>query len=61
MLMISIENSRGGQCKKMESTRGVTVNLAGNPGESTKNQYPQQGGGVQLFSVKAHWDISTQL
>ena len=32
---------QGGQCKKMENSRGVTVILTENPGGSTlKNRYP---------------------
>ena len=27
---------QGGQCKKMENSRGATVNLTGNPGRSTQ-------------------------
>ena len=37
----------GGQCKKIENSRRITVNSTRNPGGSTskKNRYPQQGGG----------------
>ena len=45
----------GGQCKKMENSRGVKVNLTRNPGgQLQKNQYPQQGK-VQFISGKAHF------
>ena len=37
--------SRESQCKKMENSRGVTVNLTGSPGgQLQKNRYSQQGG-----------------
>ena len=36
---------QGGQSKKIENSRGVTVNFTGNPGgQLQKNRYPQQGG-----------------
>ena len=36
---------QGGKCKKMENSRGFTVNLTGNPGGDFQgNRYSQQGG-----------------
>ena len=45
----------GGQCKKIENSRGVTVNLTGNPRgfNKKKNQYPHKG--VQFLSGKVQF------
>ena len=32
--------------QQMKNSRAVTVNLTGNPGRSTSNRYPQQGGTI---------------
>ena len=49
---ISNVDFHGGQCKKKENSRGVTVNLTGNPGgELQENRYPQQGW-AQFFLEK---------
>ena len=49
-------NFQEGQCKKMENSRGITVNLTGNPGGSnSKKSISSTGEGVQFFSGKAHF------
>ena len=48
----------GGQCKRMENSRGVNlkVNLTGNPGGSTSKKINiLNRGGVQFISGKAHF------
>ena len=49
---------QGGQCKKMENSRGVSVNLTGNPGGGVnfKKKIYIYNRGVQLFSGKAQYD-----
>ena len=37
---------------KMENSRRVTVNLTGNPGDSTSEKSISLTGGVQFFSLK---------
>ena len=46
---------QGGSKKKMENSRGITVNLTENPGgvNIKKNRCPQRG--VQFFSGKAQY------
>ena len=46
---------QGGQWKKIENSRGVTVNFTGNPGGSTSKKSISSTGGLQFFSGKAHY------
>ena len=48
---------QGGQDKKMENSKGITLNLTGNSGGSTSKKSMFLTGGVQFFSGKVHYTL----
>ena len=44
---------QGSQWKKIENSRGVTVNFTGNPGGSTSKESISSTGGVTIFFWKS--------